>query len=183
MVLKANDRRTSCPCHDEFRGPRSDYVRQKTITVSKVYHHKVVFTEPILREKIEFTIDKINTRKALGPKLIISRMWFRTSGTMRKKKPMDVFNLSLSSVTFCSKFGKHFTIIPVLNLNKNISKGTNYRINCGLSYRSIADSVCQDPLTDRRIWNRWVQDGNTERCAGSHRSLIKISREDIPYPH
>ncbi|GFT01295.1 hypothetical protein TNCV_203071 [Trichonephila clavipes] len=29
MVLKANDRRTSSPCHDEFRGPRSDYcVRQ-----------------------------------------------------------------------------------------------------------------------------------------------------------
>ncbi|GFV59034.1 hypothetical protein TNCV_1814231 [Trichonephila clavipes] len=30
MVLKANDRHTSCPCHDEFRGPRSDYVRQST---------------------------------------------------------------------------------------------------------------------------------------------------------
>ncbi|GFW09667.1 uncharacterized protein TNCV_1393681 [Trichonephila clavipes] len=30
MVLKANDRRTSCPCHDEFRGPRSDYVRQSS---------------------------------------------------------------------------------------------------------------------------------------------------------
>ncbi|GFW08549.1 uncharacterized protein TNCV_2775711 [Trichonephila clavipes] len=29
MVLKANDRRTSCPCHDEFRGPRSGYVRQE----------------------------------------------------------------------------------------------------------------------------------------------------------
>ncbi|GFX76772.1 uncharacterized protein TNCV_1952131 [Trichonephila clavipes] len=29
VVLKANDRRTSCPCHDEFRGPRSDYVRQE----------------------------------------------------------------------------------------------------------------------------------------------------------
>ncbi|GFV07806.1 hypothetical protein TNCV_305541 [Trichonephila clavipes] len=29
MVLKANDRRTSCPCHEEFRGPRSDYVRQE----------------------------------------------------------------------------------------------------------------------------------------------------------
>ncbi|GFV70383.1 hypothetical protein TNCV_4798021 [Trichonephila clavipes] len=28
MALKANDKRTSCPCHDEFRGPRSDYVRQ-----------------------------------------------------------------------------------------------------------------------------------------------------------
>ncbi|GFV45154.1 uncharacterized protein TNCV_4398841 [Trichonephila clavipes] len=34
MVLKANDRRTSCPCHDEFRGPRSDYVRQQTPTPS-----------------------------------------------------------------------------------------------------------------------------------------------------
>ncbi|GFV49511.1 hypothetical protein TNCV_1975041 [Trichonephila clavipes] len=31
MVLKANDRRTSCPCHDEFRGPRSDYVRQHSL--------------------------------------------------------------------------------------------------------------------------------------------------------
>ncbi|GFV63644.1 uncharacterized protein TNCV_626391 [Trichonephila clavipes] len=40
MVLKANDRRTSCPCHDEFRGPRSDYVRQvalATTTTSKEY--------------------------------------------------------------------------------------------------------------------------------------------------
>ncbi|GFY22255.1 uncharacterized protein TNCV_3298981 [Trichonephila clavipes] len=27
-LIKANDRRTSCPCHDEFRGPRSDCVRQ-----------------------------------------------------------------------------------------------------------------------------------------------------------
>ncbi|GFY27253.1 hypothetical protein TNCV_2068741 [Trichonephila clavipes] len=37
MVLKANDRRTSCPCHDEFRGPRSDYVRQvgRTVRMSK----------------------------------------------------------------------------------------------------------------------------------------------------
>ncbi|GFT82780.1 uncharacterized protein TNCV_4433691 [Trichonephila clavipes] len=34
MVLKANDRRTSCPCHDEFRGPRSDYVRQVTLATT-----------------------------------------------------------------------------------------------------------------------------------------------------
>ncbi|GFX62112.1 uncharacterized protein TNCV_2228381 [Trichonephila clavipes] len=46
MVLKANDRRTSCPCHDEFRGPRSDYVRQSPglvlnirIDVSTKYRH------------------------------------------------------------------------------------------------------------------------------------------------
>ncbi|GFT02522.1 uncharacterized protein TNCV_1487401 [Trichonephila clavipes] len=36
MVLKANDRRTSCPCHDEFRGPRSDYVRQETFIAQNV---------------------------------------------------------------------------------------------------------------------------------------------------
>ncbi|GFX60528.1 hypothetical protein TNCV_1182471 [Trichonephila clavipes] len=31
MMLKVNDRRSSCPCHNEFRGPRSDYVRQNTV--------------------------------------------------------------------------------------------------------------------------------------------------------
>ncbi|GFY20548.1 uncharacterized protein TNCV_211801 [Trichonephila clavipes] len=34
MVLKANDRRTSCPCHDEFRGSRSDYVRQVALATT-----------------------------------------------------------------------------------------------------------------------------------------------------
>ncbi|GFW05254.1 hypothetical protein TNCV_3357731 [Trichonephila clavipes] len=28
LKAKANDRRTSSPCHDEFRASRSDYVRQ-----------------------------------------------------------------------------------------------------------------------------------------------------------
>ncbi|GFU80013.1 uncharacterized protein TNCV_578931 [Trichonephila clavipes] len=36
MVLKVNDRRTSCPCHDEFRGPRSDYVRQDIHWCAKI---------------------------------------------------------------------------------------------------------------------------------------------------
>ncbi|GFT77249.1 uncharacterized protein TNCV_182711 [Trichonephila clavipes] len=35
MVLKGNDRRTSCPCHDEFRGPRSDYVRQVALATTQ----------------------------------------------------------------------------------------------------------------------------------------------------
>ncbi|GFV62985.1 uncharacterized protein TNCV_3177781 [Trichonephila clavipes] len=35
MVLKANDRRTSCPCDDEFRGPRSDYVKQSLVYADK----------------------------------------------------------------------------------------------------------------------------------------------------
>ncbi|GFW04205.1 uncharacterized protein TNCV_2669701 [Trichonephila clavipes] len=49
MVLKANDRRTSCPCHDEFRGPRSDYVRQvalattTTTTESNCFKIQMIF--------------------------------------------------------------------------------------------------------------------------------------------
>ncbi|GFY23163.1 hypothetical protein TNCV_3764031 [Trichonephila clavipes] len=34
MVMKANDRRTSIPCHDEFRGRRSDYVRQVALATT-----------------------------------------------------------------------------------------------------------------------------------------------------
>ncbi|GFV39532.1 uncharacterized protein TNCV_1367731 [Trichonephila clavipes] len=34
---------------------------------------------------------------------------------------------------------------------------------CGLSYYSIAAHVGRDPMNVSRIWNRWVQDGNTER--------------------
>ncbi|GFY13931.1 HTH_Tnp_Tc3_2 domain-containing protein [Trichonephila clavipes] len=41
----------------------------------------------------------------------------------------------------------------------------------GLSYRSIAARVGRDPKTVSRIWNRWVQNGNTERRAGSRRPL------------
>ncbi|GFW82226.1 transposable element Tcb2 transposase [Trichonephila clavipes] len=38
MVLKANDRRTSCPCHDEFRGPRF-YVRHVALaTTTKIWN-------------------------------------------------------------------------------------------------------------------------------------------------
>ncbi|GFV47408.1 uncharacterized protein TNCV_4830641 [Trichonephila clavipes] len=33
-------------------------------------------------------------------------------------------------------------------------------------------------MTFSRIWNRWVQDGNTERRAGSQRTPVTSSRED-----
>ncbi|GFU15297.1 hypothetical protein TNCV_954491 [Trichonephila clavipes] len=43
MVLKTNDRRTSCPCHDEFRGPRSDCVRQIQYGKLPVHHRPSTF--------------------------------------------------------------------------------------------------------------------------------------------
>ncbi|GFY14798.1 uncharacterized protein TNCV_648411 [Trichonephila clavipes] len=52
MVLKANDRRTSCPCHDEFRGPRSDYVRQDTGCLCKNKSPGRKETKPEVVERI-----------------------------------------------------------------------------------------------------------------------------------
>ncbi|GFX17127.1 HTH_Tnp_Tc3_2 domain-containing protein [Trichonephila clavipes] len=49
---------------------------------------------------------------------------------------------------------------------------------CGLSYRSIVARVCRDSMTVSRIWNRGVQDGNTERHSGSQMPSITNSRED-----
>ncbi|GFS77370.1 hypothetical protein TNCV_4566071 [Trichonephila clavipes] len=37
LKVKANDRRTSSPCHDEFRGPRSDYVRQVALGTTTTF--------------------------------------------------------------------------------------------------------------------------------------------------
>ncbi|XP_054710298.1 uncharacterized protein LOC129219995 [Uloborus diversus] len=63
------------------------------------------------------------------------------------------------------------------NYGRERSHSRTYR-DCGLSYRSIAARVGRDPMTVSRIWNRWVQDGNTERRAGSQRPPITSSRED-----
>ncbi|GFW67889.1 SH2 domain-containing adapter protein B [Trichonephila clavipes] len=64
------------------------------------------------------------------------------------------------------------------------SRIVTYR-DCGLSCRSIAARVGRDPMTVSRIWNRWFQNGNTERPAGSQRLPNTSSREDRRhvYPH
>ncbi|GFW92148.1 mariner Mos1 transposase [Trichonephila clavipes] len=78
MVLKANDRRTSCPCHDEFRGPRSDYVRQvalennNNITASK-RHRGRLRVETINTERYCNTSSKLkNAIRKKQPGLLIS---------------------------------------------------------------------------------------------------------------
>ncbi|GFV38676.1 HTH_Tnp_Tc3_2 domain-containing protein [Trichonephila clavipes] len=48
----------------------------------------------------------------------------------------------------------------------------------GLSHRSIVAHFGRDPKTVSKIWNRWVQDCNTKRRAGSQRLSITSSRED-----
>ncbi|GFW28653.1 hypothetical protein TNCV_3713681 [Trichonephila clavipes] len=59
VVLKANDRRTSCPCHDEFRGSRSDYVRQVALgnnnnsyrVLSSAPARNIIIQNSILRQR------------------------------------------------------------------------------------------------------------------------------------
>ncbi|GFU36035.1 uncharacterized protein TNCV_4191371 [Trichonephila clavipes] len=66
MVLKANDRRTSCPCHDEFRGPRSDYVRQAWERVTlfggvKRRIHQIPFVVNNNRADVKITVATLGT--------------------------------------------------------------------------------------------------------------------------
>ncbi|GFT00065.1 hypothetical protein TNCV_420841 [Trichonephila clavipes] len=74
MVLKANDRRTSCPCHDEFRGPRSDYVRQMAsennnkqttdITFSRMHAELETSAKRFLSESLMLLISDNNDSRA-----------------------------------------------------------------------------------------------------------------------
>ncbi|GFV89389.1 hypothetical protein TNCV_4152081 [Trichonephila clavipes] len=41
----------------------------------------------------------------------------------------------------------------------------------------IAARSGRDPMIVSRIWNRWVQDGNTERRAGSQRPLSLAAKK------
>ncbi|GFX84241.1 HTH_Tnp_Tc3_2 domain-containing protein [Trichonephila clavipes] len=50
--------------------------------------------------------------------------------------------------------------------------------DCGLSYRPYCCSRRSRSNDCYRIWNRWVQDGNTEHRAGSGRPPITSSREE-----
>ncbi|GFU91086.1 hypothetical protein TNCV_4924171 [Trichonephila clavipes] len=53
MVFEANDRRTSCPCYDEFRGPRSDYVRQQKKRLSTpALQHKRKTAPQLVRDRV-----------------------------------------------------------------------------------------------------------------------------------
>ncbi|GFX27375.1 hypothetical protein TNCV_34741 [Trichonephila clavipes] len=64
MVLKANDRRTSCPCHDEFRGPRSDYVRQADIAFLSI---KIIKTTVLyLLERVNINVALFSYMRAFG---------------------------------------------------------------------------------------------------------------------
>ncbi|GFW04625.1 HTH_Tnp_Tc3_2 domain-containing protein [Trichonephila clavipes] len=67
------------------------------------------------------------------------------------------------------------------NVYQHICDYDNGRIvayqNCGLSYRCIADRVGRDPITVSKIYNRWVQDGNTELRTESQQPPLSLAAE------
>ncbi|GFW94895.1 uncharacterized protein TNCV_3397741 [Trichonephila clavipes] len=78
MVLKANDRRTSCPCHDEFRGPRSDYVRQVALATTKIGCNKMMHIKsieafwPLVGMVWKFGMKGVNSSVVL-----VTCLWFK----------------------------------------------------------------------------------------------------------
>ncbi|GFX75569.1 hypothetical protein TNCV_4714761 [Trichonephila clavipes] len=71
MVLKANDRRTSCPCHDEFRGPRSDYVNRTATAGSDV----VQSGRPIFDDFFQHLWPYIGNNTANVVFQMVKRLW------------------------------------------------------------------------------------------------------------
>ncbi|GFX60487.1 uncharacterized protein TNCV_1182061 [Trichonephila clavipes] len=75
---------------------------------------------------------------------------------------------------------------PTMCLNEEIVQQVSHAqiafercyLDCGLSYCIITARDGRDPVTLSRMWNRYVQDDNAERRAGSQWLPITISRED-----
>ncbi|GFT92927.1 HTH_Tnp_Tc3_2 domain-containing protein [Trichonephila clavipes] len=70
------------------------------------------------------------------------------------------------------------TNLPQCNSVRRVAGRSPPSVYAVLLSASIAALVDRDPMTVRRIWNQWGQDGNTECRAGSQRTPIISTRED-----
>ncbi|GFU21586.1 hypothetical protein TNCV_3827811 [Trichonephila clavipes] len=93
MVLKANDRRTSCPYHDEFRGPRSDYLSAKPKTHHPDEEHKPRLPDSIARPITNMPLSRMENTTFAMPSIIDSHdMGMRTVFTVQTPKRKRLFN-------------------------------------------------------------------------------------------
>ncbi|GFY14876.1 HTH_Tnp_Tc3_2 domain-containing protein [Trichonephila clavipes] len=79
--------------------------------------------------------------------------------------------------------GRRYCDMQMISFFEHSDKAGTVYHNYGLSYRSITARVARDVMTISKIWNRWVQDGNTERRARSQRPSITSSGEDRHVTH
>ncbi|GFV45208.1 HTH_Tnp_Tc3_2 domain-containing protein [Trichonephila clavipes] len=53
--------------------------------------------------------------------------------------------------------------------------------NCGLPYHTIAARIGRDPMTVSRMWNQWVQNGNTKCRARSQQHISLAFEKQVCY--
>ncbi|GFV70718.1 hypothetical protein TNCV_2022821 [Trichonephila clavipes] len=111
MVLKANDRRTSCPCHDEFRRPRSDYVRQVALATTTTTTAPAIFIyNPNIPGMCHSRLS--NSFKTMEKKNHSNFSWLQTSYS-----PKEGRGQHLSSVTSSSKLPVNLTNLSLNRIN------------------------------------------------------------------
>ncbi|GFW48206.1 uncharacterized protein TNCV_2382901 [Trichonephila clavipes] len=98
MVLKAKDRRTSCPCHDEFRGPRSDCVRQAHFTATRET------CEHSMAEAVREAVDENDGKRDLA--VAVDGSW-QKRGFSSKNGLVTVTSVDTGKVIDVEVFSKH----------------------------------------------------------------------------
>ncbi|GFW21146.1 uncharacterized protein TNCV_2703841 [Trichonephila clavipes] len=119
MMLKTNDRRTSCPCHDEFRGPCSDYVRQKrTVTLNTfttTLEEKKQF--PTRRLKVKINVDEISSsRDSTGLAIETSSHTSMELGSRVDDMSCDSAELGREQIKYMRSFQIHRFSVRVCSL-------------------------------------------------------------------
>ncbi|GFU75867.1 transposable element Tcb1 transposase [Trichonephila clavipes] len=166
------------PGHDEFRGPRSDYVRQVVLATTHVTKHSLIE----------------NTTKPENPDILVAEMGRgeKRSETRRNRRLniKDGQMWALVAFTALSKLQWGWNVNN--DINEKYAKGTAisfdqvceydrgrkvaYR-DCGLSIREIGSRVGRNQTTVMRICDRWMQEGTTDRRGRSHPPRCTTSRE------
>ncbi|GFT64023.1 putative RNA-directed DNA polymerase from transposon BS [Trichonephila clavipes] len=91
-------------------------IYRKTIQDSKRYNHKNIFTIPFLMEELEAAIAKMKPGKAPGPDVIFGRMVQHFGNLAKKKRTIEIFNLSWATGKL-PKIWKLSIVIPILKPN------------------------------------------------------------------
>ncbi|GFY11269.1 uncharacterized protein TNCV_4472551 [Trichonephila clavipes] len=143
MVLKANDRRTSCPCHDEFRGPRSDYVRQYLIGTrrsKKLEENDLIDKVAFIRRSTILKMDKTTLPSAMKMEDLIN-------GEFTIPEKLDRFFKGLIGVNGLVE-GKHFNrckrLLPLMALGLKMLHFDHFLDN--IEYNFLKEQVIDDLL-------------------------------------
>ncbi|GFT06820.1 hypothetical protein TNCV_18051 [Trichonephila clavipes] len=153
MVLKANDRRTSCPCHDEFRGPRSDYVRQNTWT--RPTKSCNTYGRPIFENKCMSHVHKCMTAKKLTQDFsAVARRRLSEKTLYARWTAMAVHHLAFLYGSVTAQRYKDEVLEPHGKLLQAvIGQGFIFRYDTARSHRLVKDFLEEEEDICRMEWS------------------------------